>query len=210
MPGTRNALIVGLLTCAAFVAASCSGGGGKAHDSTSPNSESSTPLTTSATSSSPTPSPTPSWTPPSYGTAKPPVDAYLTFMQRVDYAYRDPAHVPASTFSTYLAGEAKLLFEQNLAQEKAQGKAERGKTIRRVRVVQNHMAGSLKWAMLRDCATDDPRDPAVEYYVKTGNPVPQPPHNPPGPYADTIKIFLVNGQWTITSFTVDSTRTCKP
>jgi hypothetical protein len=209
MPGTRNALIVGLFTCVVFVAASCSGGGGKTHDSTSPNSDSSTPPTTRVTSR-PTPSPPPSWTPPSYGTAKPAVDAYLAIGELVDKAFADPAHIGSSTFDNHLAGQAKLLFDSSLAQEKREGKAVRGQTVRRVRVVQNHMAGSLKWAMLRDCATDDPRDPSVEYYVKTGKPVPQPPHNPPGPYADTIKIFLVNGQWTMTSFTVDSTRTCKP
>jgi hypothetical protein len=72
------------------------------------------------------------------------------------------------------------------------------------------MSASLRWATLRDCAAVDPSDPLVEYYVATGKPVPQKPHNPPGPYADTIKIFLINGQWTITSFTVDTTRTCKP
>jgi hypothetical protein len=66
--------------------------------------------------------------PPDYGTAKPAVDAYLTFMGRVDDAYRDPAHVSASTFTNYLAGQAKQLFDTNFAQEKAQGKAYRGRS----------------------------------------------------------------------------------
>ena len=69
---------------------------------------------------------------------------------------------------------------------------------------------ALPWVVLRDCATSAPVNPEVEYYVKSGKPVPQKPHEPPGPYAHTIKIFLINGQWTITQFTVDSTRTCKP
>jgi hypothetical protein len=203
MAGTRNAMTLGALTCAILLATSCSSSGGDKRDSTSPSSDS--PTTTVSSSS-----PAPSWTPPDYGTAKPAVDAYLTFGDLVDKAFRDPAHVPASTFNKYLGGQARLLFDQSLAQEKKQGKAVRGNTIRRVRVVQNHMDKALKWVMLRDCATDDPKDPAVEYYVRTGKHVPQKPHNPPGPYADTIKIFLINGQWTITSFTVDSTRTCKP
>ena len=149
--------------------------------------------------------------PPDYGTANPAVDAYLTFMGRVDHAYRDPAHVSASTFTNYLAGQARQSFETNFAQEKAQGKAVRGTApVRRVRVTENHMGGSMQWAELRDCAADSASDPYTEYYVATGKPVPQKPQNPPGPYADTIKIFLINGQWTITQFTVDSTRTCKP
>jgi hypothetical protein len=209
MLGTRNALIVGLFTCAAFVATSCSGGGGSTHDSTSPNSDSSAPPTNSVTSS-PTPSPTASWTPPSYGTAKPAVDAYLEFQALHSKALGDPAHIAASTFDRYLGGQLKQQVDSAFAAEKTHGKAYHGKTIRRVRVTQNHMNASLKWAMLRDCAAVDPSDPLVEYYVATGKPVPQKPHNPPGPYADTIKIFLINGHWTITSFTVDTTRTCKP
>jgi hypothetical protein len=207
MAGTRNALIFGVLPCALLVATSCSSSGGSTHDSTPLTSDSPSSTVSSSSSSA---SPSPSWTPPDYGTAKPAVDAYLTFGDLVDKAFRDPARVPASTFDKYLGGQAKELFDSSLAQEKKQGKGVRGNTVRRVRVVQNHMDKALNWAVLRDCATDDPKNPAVEYYVKTGKPVPQKPHNPPGPYADTIKIFLVNGQWTITSFAVDSTRTCKP
>jgi hypothetical protein len=208
MAGTRNALIFSVITCALLVATSCSSSGRKTHDSTSPTSDS-TSSTMSSSSSSPSPSP--SWTPPDYGTAKPAVDAYLTFTALVDNAFRDPAHVSAATFDKYLGGQAKELFVSSLAQERKDGKAYRGAApTRRVRVVQNHMAASLKWAVLHDCAIDSPTNPEVEYYVKSGKPVPQNPHNPPGPYADTIKIFLINGQWTITSFTVDSTRTCKP
>jgi hypothetical protein len=208
MAGTRNALIFGVLTTALLVATSCSSSGGNTHDSTPPTTDSTSSST--ANSSSTSPSPTPSWTPPDYGTAKPAVDAYLEFQALHSKALEDPAHTSASTFDKYLGGQLKQQIDTAFAAEKRQGRAYRGKAIRRVRVVQNHMNASLKWAVLRDCAAVDPGNPLVEYYVATGKPVPQKPHNPPGPYADTIKIFLINGQWTITSFTVDSTRTCKP
>jgi hypothetical protein len=203
MAGTRNALIFAVLTCAALVTTSCSSSGGNTHDSTPPT-------TDSPSSSSSSASPSASWTPPDYGTAKPAVDAYLEFQALHSKALEDPARTSSSTFDKYLGGQLKQQIDAAFAAEKRQGKAYRGKTIRRVRVVQNHMNASLKWAVLRDCAAVDPSDPLVEYYVATGKPVPQKPHNPPGPYADRIKIFLINGQWTITSFTVDSTRTCKP
>jgi hypothetical protein len=207
MAGTRSALIFGVITTVLLVTTSCSSSGGNTHDSTPPTTSDSPTSTVSSSSSWPSPS----WTPPDYGTAKPAVDAYLTFTAMVDKAFRDPAHVSPATFDKYLGGQAKELFVSSLAQEKKDGKAYRGAApTRRVRVVQNHMAASLKWAVLRDCAIDSPANPEVEYYVKSGKPVPQKPHNPPGPYADTIKIFLINGQWTITSFSVDSTRTCKP
>ena len=209
MPGTRSGLTFGMIACALLISTSaCSSSGRSTRDSTSPSSE---PPSSPVSASSSSASPSPGWMPPDYGTAKPAVDAYLTFMGRVDHAYRDPAHVSASTFTNYLAGQAKQLFDTNFAQEEAQGKAYRGtEPVRRVRVTENHMGASLQWAQLRDCGADSASDPYTEYYVATGKPVPQKPQNPPGPYADTIKIFLINGQWTITQFTVDSTRTCKP
>ncbi|HZC53153.1 MAG TPA: hypothetical protein VE441_11730 [Mycobacterium sp.] len=210
MAGTRNALTFAVLTCALLVATTaCTSSGNPAHDGTSPSSDSPTQTVSSTSSSA---SPSPSWTPPNYGTAKPAVDAYLAFMAATDKAFRDPTHVRSSTFDKYVAGQAKLLFDSSLAQERRQGKAQRGAApIRHVRVVKNRVADkTLPWVVLRDCATTDPKNPYVEYYVETGKPVPQKSHNPPGPYADTIKIFLINGQWTITSFTVDTTWTCKP
>ena len=209
MPGTRSGLTFGMITCALLISTSgCSSSGNSTRDSTSPSSE---PPSSSVSSRSSSPSPSPSWLPPDYGTVKPAVDAYVAFSALVDKAFRNPARVPASTFDKYLAGQAKQLFVSSLAEEKAEGKAYRGAPpIRRVRVVQNHMAESLKWAVLRDCAMENPADPELEYYSATGKPVPQKKHDPPAPYADTIKIFLINGQWTITQFTVDSTRTCKP
>ncbi len=209
MSGNRSSLTFGVIACALLITTTaCSSSGKGTRDSTSPSSELPSSSVGSASSS---PSPSPSWTAPDYGTAKPAVDAYLAFSALVDKAFRNPAHVPASTFEKYLAGQAKQLFVSSLAEEKAEGKAYRGDApIRRVRVVQNHMAESLRWAVLRDCAMENPADPEVEYYVATGKPVPQEKHDPPAPYADTIKIFLINGQWTITQFTVDSTRTCNP
>jgi hypothetical protein len=207
---TRSGLAFGAIACAMMIAttACSSSGGGHTQDSTSPSSQS---PSSSVDSTSSSPAPSSSWTPPDYGTAKTAVDAYLVFSELQDKAFRDPAHVPASIFNKYLAGQAKGLFDSSLAAEKAAGRAYRGAIpVSRVRVTQNHMAGSLKWAELRDCAAESPTDPYVEYVLATGKAVPQKPHNPPGPYADKIRIFLLNGQWTITQFTVDTSRTCKP
>src|SRR5437879_1142725 len=111
MAGTRNALIFGVLICAALVTTSCTSSGGKTHDSTPPTRDS--PSST-ANSSSNSASPSPSWTPPDYGTAKPAVDAYLTFGDLLDKAFRDPAHVPASTFNKSWAGTDEELFATSL------------------------------------------------------------------------------------------------
>jgi hypothetical protein len=209
MSGTRSGLTLGMIACALLISASaCSSSGKGTRDSTSPSSDTpSSPVIPTSSSGSQSPG----WIPPDYGGAKPAVDAYIAFSALVDKAFRNPVHVPALTFENYLAGQAKQLFISSLAEEKAAGKAYRGAApIRRVRVVQNHIAESLKWAVLRDCAMKNPADPEVEYYVATGKPVPQKKHDPPAPYADMIKIFLISGQWTITQFTEDSTRTCTP
>jgi len=209
MSALCSGLRFGVLGCAVVVAvAGCSSGGGPRHggsSSSSPPSSTSAPVASSSSSTSSV-----GWTPPAYGPAKPAVDAYLESQTLLSAALRDPAHTPASTFDRHFAGEAKQQVDASLVAEKSQGKAYRGKTVRRVRVVANHMSASPKWVVLRDCATVDPADPLVEYFVGTGKPVPTKPHNPPGPYADTIRIFLINGQWTITQFRVDSTRTCTP
>src|SRR4051794_30471297 len=140
MAGTRNALIFAVLTCALLVATSCTSSGGNTHDSTAPTSDS--PSSTTSSSASPSPS----WTPPDYGTAKPAVDAYLEFQALHSKALEDPAHTSSSTFDKYLGGQLKQQIDAAFAAEKRQGKAYRGKTIRRVRVIQNHLNVSLKWA----------------------------------------------------------------
>lgn len=200
------ARVISLALAAALVVAACTSSAGL--HAQSPSSDSSSTEVTSPVSGSSSPS----WTPPDYGDAKPAVDAYLKFTRLVDKAFRDPAHVSSSTFDKFLAGQAKLLFDSALADEKKQNKAYRSSPdVNHVRVVKNHMTGTaLPWVVLRNCATPAPTNPEVEYYVNSGKPVPQKPHEPAGPYAHTIKIFLIRGQWTITSFTSDYSRTCTP
>ena len=117
MSGTRSGLTLGMIACALLISASaCSSSGKSTRDSTSPSSETpSSPVSPTSSSGSQSPG----WIPPDYGGAKPAVDAYIAFSALVDKAFRNPAHVPASTFENYLAGQAKQLFISSLAEEKA-------------------------------------------------------------------------------------------
>ena len=203
-PRARAAALA--LLAAATVAGCSSSAGVHTQDPTGAPTRSA-PTTATSTSTSPSPS----WTPPNYGTARPAVDAYLRFEALLDKAFRDPAHVSAAIFDRYLAGQARQLFDSELMDERSQGKAYRGGTpLNHVRVVQDHRQGAaLPWLLLRDCQTNDPKDPSVEYYVATGEPVSSDPSSLT-PYASTIKVFLIKRQWTITQFAVDTTKACVP
>lgn len=204
---SRGVVIAALASLSLAGLAACSGSSGVHAQTSIPR----TPPSTATSDSPATRTPSPRWTPPDYGDALPAVNAYLTFNALVDRAFRDPARISSSTFDKYLQGQAEELFDSELAQEKAQGKAYRGgNPIPHVRVLENHLTGAaLPWAVLRDCQTNDPRNPSVEYYVATGKPVSANPADLK-PYAATIKIFDIKGQWTITSFTVDSSKACTP
>jgi hypothetical protein len=164
----------------------------------------------SAPPASSAPPPSPSWTPPDYGTAQPAVQAYLDFFDAHSKAFLDPTHVDPATFDKYLMDPAKSLLDQNFADEKQQGKAYRGTPDqRRVQVVTNDAADpTLPQVTLRDCP--DPSASYIEFYVATGEPVPETTTGAPIPWAYTVKMFYVRGQWTIADFTVDATKTCTP
>ena len=200
------ARVVSLGLAAALVVAACTSSAGV--HTQSPSSDSSSTEVVSPVSESSSPS----WTPPDYGNAEPAVNAYLAFETSLDKAFRDPAHVRSATFDNFLSGQAKLLFDSALADEREQGKAYRGgAVVHHVRVAANHMSsGAIPWVALRDCQTGDPANPHVEYYVETGQPVRPASAGPPTPYASTIRIFLINGQWTITQFKVDTSKACSP
>jgi hypothetical protein len=129
----------------------------------------------------------------------------------INAAFEDPAHVSSATFDKYLGGQAKITFDQELAQEKKAGRAYRGTPAeRRVRVIANKVNASLPEVILRDCALASTSDPFVEYNVDTGKVIPQPTPNVPPPYAQTAKLFKINGTWQMTSYTTDATKTCSP
>jgi hypothetical protein len=119
--------------------------------------------------------------------------------------------VPASVFAKYLAGESKKVFVAALSDEQKQGRAYRGTPpSSRVRVGANHLTATVPWVQLVDCALQSSADPYTEYDVAKGKPIPQPRRKVPPPYAKLIKIFLIDGKWTITSFATDSSSTCTP
>jgi hypothetical protein len=171
----------------------------------------STPPTSSLPDPLTSPAPSQSWTPPDYGSAQPAVDAYLHMVSVINKAFEDPTHVSSATFDKYLGGQAKITFDQELVHERMDGRAYRGTPAeRRVRVVTNKVSATLPEVVLRDCALASTSDPFVEYDVTTGKVVPQRTPKVPPPYAQTAKLFKINGVWQMTSYTTDSTKTCSP
>jgi hypothetical protein len=192
-----------LLAAASALRTACGSGAGEQPGSPV-QTDSSAPPATSA------PPPSPSWTPPDYGTAQPAVQAYVDFSAAWAAAIRDPAHADIASIDKYLTGKAQTLFDQSLQTAITATVAYRGTPPElRITVTTNDVADSvLPQVTLRNCPTVD--DSWVEYDTETGAVVPQPPHDPPAPWARTIKMAYVRSQWTVTDLTTDSTQTCTP
>jgi hypothetical protein len=110
-----------------------------------------------------------------------------------------------------MTGGAKLLFEGSYDETAKSGDSIQGHEIPRVRVSEKHLTDTIPWVLLIDCPMQDPTDPQTGFHVDTsGAVVADKPHDPPYPFAATVKMFLVNGVWTIGSFETDFTRTCSP
>lgn len=207
------AAVATALSAAVVVLAGCSSSGNGTHTQSPPPSSLSPSSTGSSSSSSdPSPSPTTSWTPPAYGAARPAVDTYLKLHAASTAAFRAPAHASSVPLDKYLAGQARLVFDQALAASKSRGIAYKGTAdTPRVTVVSASLTASLPEVVLHDCAVASATDPLVGYYVATGKPVASPSPKVAPPYAKTIKVFQPNRKsWIITSFTTDASKTCKP
>jgi len=126
-------------------------------------------------------------------------------------AQADPKNIPASTFTKYMTGGAKVLLEGSYNETAKGGDSIKGHQISRVRVAEKHLSETAPWVQLVDCPTQDPDDPQTGFHVDAnGDVVANKPHDPPYPYAATVKMFLLNGVWTVASFETDFTRTCSP
>lgn len=194
-------VVIGLL-------AGCGSSGVHKQDasSTTPSSASSTPRSSSTSAS-----PAPSWTPPAYGTAQPAVDAYLALDDAYNTAFRDPAHVPASTFDKYLIGDAKTLFDAALFNTKRAGEFYMGTpALQRIRVASANLRAQPKTVVLTSCPLASATDAFSGYYVATGKPVPTAAPKVPPPYLHTMKMIYLNGQWMLETFMTTSTKTCTP
>lgn len=204
----RSSCVVVAVSGALVGVAACGSSGVHTQDGPS-RSTSSTPGTSQAGTTTPTPQTT--WVAPAYGTAQPAVDLYLQFFDRERAALSDPAHPPADLI-TQLQGQAQLVATGSIADEVKQGRAWRGTAaVPRVLVVSNIVeAGDLPAVVLSDCPFNSSTDPWIEYDQATGKQVQDPmTQSPPPPYEITAKLFQPNRQqWVMTSFTVDSSKTC--
>lgn len=208
---SRRVVETAIAAWAVIALAGCSSGGGTHTQSLSPSP--SDPSTGSAGSTGASTSPGPTWTPPAYGAAQPAVSAYEQLQASVDKAFTDPAAIPASSFDSYLIGDAKTLFDAALYNEKKAGRYYRGTPDQqRIRVVSMNMTTIPKTVVLSSCPLPASTDPSTEYAVSTGKPVSATgaPAKVKPPYGHTVKVVYLTGRWLMSEFKIDATKTCTP
>lgn len=209
---SRRFMLVTLLAAATATLSACSSSGDGVHTqdptsstSTSPKSSVSAPATSAPASPSSAPTTT------GFGAAQPAIDVVLRVQSAYTTAVRHPATANASAFDKFLAGQAKIAFDGSLKSAKSAGVEYRGTApTPRIKVITTAKAGSLPEVVVQNCPLASSSDPFVAYYVKTGKAVPVSKPKVPQPYAQTAKVFKINGSWVITSYTTDNTKTCTP
>jgi hypothetical protein len=136
----------------------------------------------------------------------------LTLGDLINAAYANPGGVPTSTFDMYLGGQAKLTFDAGIQQAATEGYAYEGTPPQsRLSVVENKANDpALPQVTLKDCPLYSIADPYIAFNVATGQPEPAPSQSVAPPYAATSTWFEINGQWTMTTYQVDGSRTCTP
>ncbi len=126
-------------------------------------------------------------------------------------AVRDPAHSSTKDFDLMLGGQAKNAFDSSFAAAKSSGISYKGTPpTARIKVLSNQVTASPPHVQLVNCPLASASDPFVAYYTATGKRVAVGVAKVPPPYAQTAKVFKVNGQWVITQFTTDNSKTCSP
>ena len=189
--------------------AACGSSGVKTQ-SDSPTPTSSAPTSsTAAPSGSVTSSPTAAPSTTGFGSAQPAVDIVLQVQTEYATAVRDPAHNSTSKLDVLLAGQAKTAFDGAFASAKTAGVIYKGtQPTARIKVTSNQASGSVPEVVLVDCPLQSDSAPFVAYYAATGKPVPTPSAAVKPPYAQTAKVFKVNGRWVVTQFSTNATETC--
>jgi len=79
----------------------------------------------------------------------------------------------------------------------------------RIKILNNQVTASIPHVQLMNCPLASATDPFIAYYTATRKRVPVGAAKVPPPYAQTAKVFKVNGQWVITQFTTDNSKTCR-
>jgi hypothetical protein len=210
----RLTSVAALLVGAVLAVGGCSSSGGspKHNSSSAPPSSSSISTPSTPTSSSTAATPAPSWTPPTYGAAQPAVSAFLALDGAQNKAFEDPQNVSSAAFDKYVIGSAKTLFDAALFNEKQADRYYKGTPAQqRVTVRSTDLTAEPKSVVLYSCPLANASDPFTEYDAKTGKPVPAgaAPKVPP-PYGKKIKVIELSGQWLVSEFTTDATKTCTP
>jgi hypothetical protein len=198
----------------ALLLAGCGSSGVKTQTPTSSDPSTATTGTTgpSSSTSNPSGSKTPPTPPPStgFGSAEPAVDIVLKVQLAYSTAIKDPAHSATKGFDLMLAGQAKDAFDSSFAAAKSSGVFYKGTPpTARIKILNNQVTASIPYVQLMNCPLASATDPFVAYYTATGKRVPVGAAKVPPPYAQTAKVFKVNGQWVITQFTTDNSKTCR-
>ena len=147
--------------------------------------------------------PTPTVTPPAQGA----VAAYIASVNAGVAIDLDPAHTNIAALDNYLTGEAKNEIEGNYATMKKDGLAYRGTPATpRVRVLSVVSPSTI---LLGNCPLASKTDPFIQYYIKTGRPVPATTTpSPPPPYLLLLNMTIVSGHWKLAKLVQDRSRTC--
>lgn len=190
--------------------AACSSSGVRTQSPSPSKASGSSTLVTPSSSATSSPTDAPTRTT-GFGNLQPAIDVYVNLTAAYNKALQNPADASPSTFNRFVAGQAKIAFQQSLAQEKAEGKAFRGTPpVNRLVVKSSDLTSSVPSVTLENCVLASKTDPWTEYIVATGKAAPTgaPPKVPP-PYPATIKLFKPNAAgWVVTSYTLDGTKTC--
>ncbi|CAN5407197.1 hypothetical protein BH10ACT8_BH10ACT8_07670 [soil metagenome] len=199
----------------ALLVAGCGSTGVKTQTPTSADPSTAPTATTGASSSTsnPSTSKTPTTPPPStgFGAAQPAVDIVLKVQLAYSTAVRDPARSSTKDFDLMLGGQAKNAFDSSFAAAKSSGVFYKGTPpTARIKVLSNQVTASPPHVQLVNCPLASASDPFVAYYTATGKRVAVGVAKVPPPYAQTAKVFKVNGRWVITQFTTDNSKTCSP
>lgn len=161
--------------------------------------------TTSSTSvaTKPKPIPTPTVTPPAQGA----VDAYVSMANVLDGWDHDPKKANAAQLQPYVTDKTISQLVAIYKGMAAHGLAYRGDPDTPHLTVL--VAGSSLTA-LSDCPTPSATNPAVEYVVATGKPVP-PPANPiPGLHPKAVTVLFTAGRWKVQSIIPNEAKVCTP
>lgn len=170
------------------------------------------PPSAPTSSSSSTPSPSPSQTtisaiptPTVAKVAQPAVDAYVALAQLLADADLHPATADLAKINRYLTPSAQRTVDAQYRGMARAGIAYRGEPDDpNLKVVG---PTSLHSMLLASCPTPSKTNPAVQYYIATGKPVPTPSPPPPA-YRKLITMQESGGLWKLAEIVIDKATIC--